>query len=337
MTALTRLLTLALLVFVASLPTAHAQGTPVSVYMSPNGNDQDSGQSAKQAVKSLQAALDKAMQSAGKAATEVAVRVLPGTYSGQSAVIKMPAGKALRIEISRADDGTRPTFDGQGQESTWLVADGVNWRDGELKIFGLEVRNYSTAISLNGSRDVADTNVGNVTIRNNVFQSIGQLAASQATPSTAAVRLVNADRVSLINNKFIEIRNRQRCGLIHAIYIAHGSSDNVIVDNTFENACGDAIRFRDASGNNRVEGNTFIDAWADAPISDWYCDSSGRADCTKKTPECPSIGNQLSGNKIVTRSAKAPEPVKSYGPDSTTLCPLPAAPSEPARQRFLSR
>jgi hypothetical protein len=306
------------------------------MYVGPGGAAASSGLSMDKPLPDLQSALDKGMASGGKAKS-IEIRVLPGTYTSQNLVIKSGDGAQPRIEIRRSADKTRPVFDGGGKNSTWLTVTADSAPITQLSVSGLEVTGYSTAITLNGSRDKAGLNVSDVTIRNNVFRVIGQQSPAQTAPSTAAVRLVNADRVQIINNQFIDVRNRQRCGLIHAIYVAHGSTGNLIKDNIFENSCGDSIRFRDASGGNRVEGNTFIDAWAEAPISDWFCDSSGRDDCTKKTPECPSLGNEVVGNKVKASKGPAPEALKTFGPDSTAVCPIPAQAQGAARQRFVTR
>ena len=72
------------------------------------------------------------------------------------------------------------------------------------------------------------------------------------------------------------------------------------------------MRFRGRSGNYRVAGNTFIDALADAAISDWYCEVDNREDCNKR--ECPSFGNTVV-DKVVRRSKKESEVTKVYGAD----------------------
>jgi hypothetical protein len=325
-------------VLVALLATglpATAAG-PVVMFVGPGGSASASGLSKDKPLPDLQTALDKGLAAAG-AAKKLEIRVLPGTYQGQTLVIKSGDGDQPRIEIVRDADKTRPVFDGAGANITWLTVSADGKPVSDIAVSGLEVTRYATAITLNGSRVKDNLSIADVTIRNNVFRVIGQQSPAQTAPSTAAVRLVNADRVQIVNNQFIDVRNRQRCGLIHAIYVAHGSTGNLIKDNTFENSCGDAIRFRDASGGNRVEGNTFIDAWAEAPISDWFCDSSGRDDCTKKTPECPSLGNEVSGNKVTARKGPAPEALKTFGPDATPVCPIPAQAQGAARQRFVTR
>lgn len=50
------------------------------------------------------------------------------------------------------------------------------------------------------------------------------------------------------------------CANLHAIYLAHHASDNVIDDNDFENTCGSPIRIRDSSNNNIASNNTFRQA-----------------------------------------------------------------------------
>jgi len=131
---------------------------------------------------------------------------------------------------------------------------------------------------------------------------------------------VNSDDNVIASNRFVRIVNLEACARLHSIYIAHGSTGNVIEDNVFEDACGDAVRFRDGSHSNLVRGNTFIDAWAQAPISDWYCDREMRADCTKPTPECPSLNNVLDNNRVVARKLKPAPSFVSFGEDFRSTC-----------------
>lgn len=308
----------------------------VVFYIAPNGSASASGTSARAPLADLQNAIDKGL-AGSDAKRHLQIRVAPGTYQRQTVKLDSQTPEYERIEISRSSKSGRPEFDGEGSVIPWLTIVAGDRPAGRVSVLGLKIADYSTAITLNGSRDVADDAVTDVVIRNSIFSSIGQQSPNQKTPSTAAVRLVNADRVKIVNNQFIDIRNRQRCGLLHSIYVAHGSTNNVIEGNTFENACGDALRFRDRSSANRVEGNTFIDAWAEAPISDWYCDSSARKDCSKKYTECPSFDNSVGENKIVVRKAKPPQAIKTFGPDTTSACPLPTAARGAAAQRFISR
>jgi hypothetical protein len=308
------------------------------LYVGPDGQSDADGRSPERAIGDIQRALNKGLAQRPKGET-LELRVLPGTLTGQRLTLKSSEAEGGDIAIVRDEGIQRPVFDGKGLDAPWFTVEADKGPLRKLRVTGLEVKGYATAITLNGSRDIDARSVSDVVIRNNIFRSIGQTEMTQKSPSTAAVRLVNADKVEIINNRFARISNRRKCGLIHAVYVAHGSTNNVIEDNTFEDSCGDAIRFRDGSSGNKVVRNSFVDAWADAPISDWYCDASSRKDCTKKTPECPSFDNEIADNRIEARKAKTPERLKAHGEDTTSLCPPPAAnrAAPAARSRFLVR
>lgn len=307
------------------------------LYVGPDGRPDASGRSPDRAISDIQRALDKGIAQRPKGET-LELRILPGTYTGQRLILKSSEADGGAIAIVRDEGIQRPVFDGDGLDAPWLTVEADKRPYRQLRVTGLEIKRYATAITLNGSRDIDARSVSDVVIRNNIFRSIGQTEMTQKAPSTAAVRLVNADRVQIVNNRFAQINNRSSCSLIHALYVAHGSTDNLIEDNNFEDSCGDAVRFRDGSSGNKVVRNAFVDAWADAPISDWYCDASSRKDCTKKTPECPSFDNEVADNRIEARKAKAPERLKAHGEDTTSLCPAPlASRSAASRSRFLVR
>lgn len=112
---------------------------------------------------------------------------------------------------------------------------------------------------------------------------IGKIAPAGALPSAAVLRLVNSDDNVIAGNRFIHIVNVDTCAELHSIYVAHGSTVNIIENKVSENSCGDAIRFRDRSDSNIAKNNTFIDSWAKALIPDGCCDRDRRNDCTKST------------------------------------------------------
>lgn len=291
-----------------------------TVYLSPSGADKNDGYSINSSVATLQRALDIATTGLAGNLKSVKVLVASGVYQNQTAVIKkIPGGR--EIEIRPLDtEKNRPQFDGSGIGGTWLALSNSSGAATRLGVYGLEVVNYHTAISFNGNRDnTAKSNSENI-VRNNVFRNIGQISHPGSKPATAAIRLVNSDRNMIIRNKFITIRNIEKCALLHAIYIAHDSTDNTIEENIFEDSCGDAIRFRDASHNNTVKNNRFIDAWDKAPISDWYCESDKRNDCTKASGECPSLGNVLISNSVVSKKAKQVPLILTYGDDAPPRC-----------------
>ena len=87
----------------------------------------------------------------------------------------------------------------------------------------------------------------------------------------------------------------------------------VIEGNTFEDSCGDAVRFRDRSGNNVVRGNSFTDSWSRSPVSDWFCNPAQRSNCTKEAGECPSMDNLVDGNKVTARNLPVAGTFVPYG------------------------
>jgi hypothetical protein len=292
------------------------------IYVSPSPANTDAGTSELEQT-SLQAAIELSQKKFAAGYRTVTIRVRPGRYLGQQNKTA-GAGKGRRLIITTAQRHGDAVFDGEGQLSTWLAITGRKAEPANLIVSGLIVTGYMTAITMNGSRDDLDNVVSNVQIRSNVFDAIGQVDARRSEPSTAVIRLVNGDNNQIVGNVFTHFRNREKCSLLHAVYVAHNSTGNLIKDNRFEDGCGDAIRFRDASGNNLVHGNRFVDAWVTAPITDWYCDAASRSDCTKRDGECPSLNNRLVDNEMVANRAPQNGMSAEFGATVTELCAAPA-------------
>lgn len=272
--------------------------TEVAIYVSPAGIDTRKGSSDVDAVASIQRAVSLA-ERVPLGTERVKIFLLPGVYLAQRFEA---AGHPDQVAILiTSGGGGRAVFDGNGHGGTWMILKSGNGHPANITIDDVDVRNYMTAISVTGDRDNSARWAGGLTIRNSRFSDIGDIARIGAKPSPAAIRLVNADHNVIAGNEFTRIRNNKSCVLLHAIYVAHGSTDNLIEDNVFSDSCGDAIRFRDASDNNVVRNNSFIDAWARSPVSDWFCNKDRRDDCTKVSGECPSLNNLLEGNRVISR------------------------------------
>lgn len=301
------------------------------IYLGPAATAKADGKSPQSALPTLQDALVLAQDKFKEGSVNVTIRVLPGRYVAQSATTAgaAPGGS---LTIAAVEDAGRPVFDGGDQDLTWLTVTGRVGQPANLKVFGLRIQNYLTAITLNGSRNRLNNAVSKVVIRNNFFEGIGQRKRGTGKPSTAVIRLVNGDDNSIVNNRFIQFRNVEKCSLLHGIYLAHNSTGNLVKDNQFEDGCGDAIRFRDGSGGNQVEDNRFTDAWAGSPISDWYCDASGRDDCTKQSGECPSLDNTLSRNQLVAHRLADKGLTEEFGDASPKHCTV-----APGARRFIRR
>jgi hypothetical protein len=177
---------------------------------------------------------------------------------------------------------------GQNQsDKTWLDIFAPIGRSTNIVIHGFTVRGYGTAISIAGTRErPADGWNGGNKIYHMVFDDVG--ARGDAEASTAVVRFVNSRGGLIARNRFTNVYNDQTCGLIHAVYLAHHSSGNVVEDNNISTRCMDPFRVRDQSDNNTFRRNVVIGKIPTALYTEWFC----KTGCTKKSsPECPSSGN----------------------------------------------
>jgi hypothetical protein len=306
-------------VLVLTLSAAHA--TDAVVYVRSGGNDQASGSSESEAVGTLQAAVRKVLAQKPAGLTARRVVVLPGTYLEQVTIVRdLPDEVPLVITAAA---GTRPVFDGNGKGRSWLVLQSATGKPSRLTVQGLEISNYVTAVSLNGERTSINASNGQNVLRDNVFRNIGQVAFPSGKPATAAVRLVNSRNNQIVQNHFINIRNITGCTALHSIYMAHYSSGNLIQGNVFDGGCGATIKTRDASNENLIRDNRFIDQ-AEAVFLDSFCDQDSRDDCTKAENECPSWDNRFENNSMSRLAAKVRKmPVRAAGSDAPSGCVPP--------------
>jgi hypothetical protein len=229
-----------------------------------------------------------------------------------------------------ADDKNRPVFDGCNTPTTCVseatfVIPASSGQGTNLHFSYLAFRRYRTAISLEGNRNTPTASNGRNRVYGCVFEDIGNAHAPGLATSTAAIRLVNSDDNTIENNHFVDILNATDGGLLHAIYLAHGSDRNTIARNRFVNNSGDPVRLRDFSNGNQITGNTFIKVGTNAGYTDWYCDHDARTDCTKRAPECPSWSNQFRDNELDGTAACAPlKPFVYFQDETTTGCTRPA-------------
>lgn len=309
-----------------ALSEAHAADT--QVFLKPGGDDQASGRSEAAAVGTLQVAVKQVLALPVDANGARKILILPGTYRAQTTIISDIPDSSPLIITGSTGAGRRPVFDGDGKGGIWLRLDSASGRATRLTIEGIEVTNYVTAILLYGDRRTKDGfNAENV-INKNLFRNIGQVAFPQGKPSTAALGLVNSRNNRITENRFLNIRNNTGCGALHAIYLSNYSSGNLIEGNTFDGGCGATVKTRDGSGDNIIKGNRFIDQ-AEPAFLDSFCDRDTRGDCTKKSAECPSWGNEFIDNTLSRVGPKARQsPVQVTGPDTPAGCTPPPAGSK---------
>lgn len=304
--------------------SASSAASITTLYLSPHGNDNNSGQTPGSAFLNLQHALNRAYE-IGKAEGGKTIRIYiaSGKYEGQLIKLGTPP-RNTKFEVTAVPDSKgKPMFDGVGRGGTWFVLQAKTQRESTFLFDGLEIKNYLTAISFNGSREQPETFLGNNTIRNMIFENIGQISSPNHDTSSAAIRFVNSRNNVIEHNKFLVVRNK-KCNGMHALYIAHHSSNNRIIENEFNHACGSPIRLRDSSNDNLAVGNIFRDIQSKAIFDEWYCNKSiSKRTCTKKNPECPSWNNRFERNEVEGSSSTAMiTPTVVHIPEMSAVCNL---------------
>lgn len=301
---------------------------PRLYHLAPGGDDTRSGATQAEALATL--ARVEALLEADPPSCDVEVHIAPGVYRQQQTTWRFTLPDH-RITFRAADRMDRPVFDGCSAAGdcpggTFFRLRHADGGETNLHFWYLHVRNYQTAISLEGGRNAEATSNGGNRIYGCYFERIGNVFDASVEPSTACVRLVNSDDNEIANNHFVDVINTRSGGLIHAIYVAHMSDRNEIRANRFLRSTGDPVRVRDYSNDNVITDNRFIRVGTSAGYSDWYCDHDARTDCTKPDPECPSWNNQFRDNVLDGDWACAPlATFRYFQDDSTTGCAPPSA------------
>lgn len=268
-------------------------------YISPTGDDTNSGTTRELAFKSIAKALDVVYDSNHSANDVITVHVLPGTYTGQYKGIVL--GKSLPTVkiVGEIKNGLRPVFSNGGIHKEWITLYAKDGQKLNLTIENIEVKKYFSVLSVVGDRDSASRGNSELTLKNNVFRTIGSKQTnSKGRIAFGAIRLINSSNNKIIGNQFIDIRNSEVCGGLHAIYLAHFSSKNKIINNVFDGTCGAPIKFRDRANGNIVENNKFVNLENVPALQEWFCDRVANKDCKKPAGECPSILNVERNNQF---------------------------------------
>ncbi|MCK5795550.1 MAG: right-handed parallel beta-helix repeat-containing protein [Deltaproteobacteria bacterium] len=277
---------------------------PYTLYVKTMGKDTNSGKSPVAAVKTL-ARVQKILQ-ADHPNRDVEVRIEQGTYTGQSVTWTYynPFHKIAFMPIDYHGGGVNsiaglPVFDGRGA-GAFLGLHASDGKPTRLEFVYLEIRGYQKfGILFGGNRDdFANGWNGYNRIYGCRLTKIGSYD-NPGAHGYGALDFVNSRHNTIRNNHFVNVRNASGGeGLMHAVYLAHGSSDNQITANRFTGISGDPIRARDESNRNHVADNVFKDTGSGAFISDWWCDKSQISACTKVSGECPSWENDFRNNEV---------------------------------------
>jgi hypothetical protein len=273
--------------------------SPLKIYMRSSGNDENSGLDFNNAVQSLKRVQDILYDISPK--TDIEVHINQGTYLQQGVKWTFSNGKKITftpIDFSK----DRPVFDGEGKER-WFWLQIENGTNTNLNFRYIKVINYKLAVYLDGNRDDPEKgwNGGNHFYQMH-FENIGNKYSNGQEYGVAVIDFVNSRNNTIKNCYFINVENltADECAHIHALYLAHYSSNNEATGNIFKNICGDPIRTRDESNFNKIERNTFSKTGSHAFYSDWFCNPATHQDpdnpCTKLSGECPSYGNEFRDN-----------------------------------------
>jgi hypothetical protein len=217
-------------------------------------------------------------------------------------------------------------FRGDGRAGFWFVASLLPGHAGgeqRLRFYHLQIERYSGGgITLDGGTtdrdgvlEPAGAGHNRNTIYGMVFRRLGSEHVGSGT-GYGAIDLVNSRHNVIQDNRFEWVENSgpaETEALVHGVYLAHGSSGNIVRDNRFSRVSGDPIRTRNASGDNHVSGNVFERAGAKAYLSDWFV----AAPSPGAPRECPSRGNRFSGNTL--RSGYGGEAIETWSASPDTL------------------
>lgn len=299
------------------------------IYVSPQGDDRAEGVSPTLAVKSFGRALQLGSRLANK--KEVVVKFLDGNYGDMNLRVVWPYGATAKLTIEADSDKGRVVFDGRSGSKTWMQVVDSPGPESNVVVRGFVVRNYRQAIQFAGDRFAVESSLTNNLIEHNVFENIGQFK-DDVEPALAAIHMLNTSHSIIRGNTFRNIKNLQRCDGLHAIYLAGGSSNNMITDNTFDGGCGDTIKVRDRSNFNKIERNSFSRQDGRSLFVDSFCDPRKQVECKDAKQECPSWGNIFKSNQIDLYSrAKVKFVHRHVGASNIPVCPVAPGPSTAAR------
>jgi len=269
----------------------------LKIFVKPNGDDSNSGLTYNNAVLSLKKVQEILYQLSPE--TDITVIIDKGTYYPKQVTWTFTNDK--KIIFTAKEIASKPIFDGsEAGHGAWFVLKSSEGKNTNLNFKYLKIQNFLGGVTLRGDRDNKESGWnGNNHFYEMHFHNIGSKYTSTQAIGYSAVGISNSRNNSVVNCTFTNIENNGTIGeerLIHAIYLSHYASENLIVQNKFVNNSGGPIRTRDESNFNIIKENSFIEAAGKAFYSEWYCDKSRLDYCTKPSGECESYGNEFLNN-----------------------------------------
>jgi len=319
--------------------SCNVNATGTNLWISPNGNDLNPG-TFSQPMKTLQAVNDKWINTP-PATIKYTIHVDGGLYRAQEVRWSfLSPSRHITIEPC---PGAVPIFDGLSStsdsepEAFFFQIKPAQDGPTNLTLKNLTIRNYfQHGVVLNPGS--GDFKTSNNTIEGCTLENIG----SALWPEREGVSAINCARSSnnhFINNRFVAIEDKpDESAQLHAIYCAHGSSENIIEQNSFDRCSGDPIKFRDGSNDNKVRNNSFNRCGDNAIINQWrnnswVCDKpegayDSQSECNAKCDEvCVKVYEDYStGNVAEANIVTFPHPDADRDPlleclDDSGECP----------------
>lgn len=237
---------------------------------------------------------------------DIIIYIKKGTYQ-QDYVYWEATSSTKKLKIL-AYNNEEVIFDGKKQDGTLahIFFELANKKGRtNLWIEGLTIQNYINGIWLgNTVRDKSGKyfkgiqNSHNV-IKGNIFKNIGNKFSSIYQPAYSALGINNSTNNLIEFNIFYANENDKpnekgyrTNGLMHSVYIAHYSTDNLIKNNYITLCSGDAIRIRNASHNNIFDANYIQLSGTHGFITEWYRTPKKYS----TSPEERSNGNIIKNN-----------------------------------------
>ncbi|WP_444919462.1 right-handed parallel beta-helix repeat-containing protein [Microbulbifer sp. CnH-101-G] len=245
------------------------------IYMATDGDDENSGLSLSEPVKTLSRVHYLVDFSGG----DTTVFIRGGVYYGET-ISWTKTSREFKLKLTAYGD-EKPVFEGEGNTVFFRLEVGVG-ECTNVEISRLTISHYASyAILLNGGRDNRSTTWNGCNhIHDNRFIEIGTLFDVSNCPGDCkgygVVDFVNSDNNSIYNNVFYRAENiSSQDFLLHGVYLAHDSVGNKVYDNYFHLVSGDPIRVRDRSSDNRIYNNYADRAGQRAFLSSWHNSVNG--------------------------------------------------------------
>jgi hypothetical protein len=285
---------------------ATSQPDVFTLYMSPYGSKSASGLTMREAVPTLNEVQSRLKTHKPDMDVEVRIlhvrdkpytdKVVQWTYSSPTHTITfMPSD--YQPGATFYDISGRPVFDGGGSPDYLFYFTSAKGQKTNLAFYYLQIQRYHRGgIALVGSReDPAGWN-GYNRVYGCYFYQLGNKHTGQPGDAYGGVSTWNSRHNTIKNNHFVALENigntceddgTSPCApLIHGVYLAHRSNNNLVTENRFQDISGDPIRLRNYSNYNQILSNKFWRTGDRALISTWNA----------RNTECRSWQNEFRSN-----------------------------------------